>query len=589
MKDLERPLTLLRRLTARRTTLTGLLLVLEGLVAGVIEAVLLVAVVSLGIGLTSGNGAHLVVLELPLVPVLALTRSLLVRIAVLGVAILIGLHYVDGRIVGRLAAVVLRDTRAASLRSFGRASWEAQSLEREGSLQETVSSLATNASNLAQAYAQVAAAATALVALIVAALLVDPLLASAVLVGGGLLSLGLLPISRTLQVRSRRFVQANADFTEEVTQWTTLAMELQAFGVMERRLDQLLASNSAAATKLAMVRRLRIFSGYIYRDIALLMLVVALGFASGVSQVDLASIGSIALIVVRALGYAQQASSASQRANEFGPNLAILHERITTLTFRQDPIRDAGASPVASLWFQGVSYVYPGTDQGVHDLHLEIFENEMLGLIGPSGGGKTTIAQLALLLRRPTKGVLKLGGVPQDHVGAGDWRRNAAFVPQDPNLFAGTIADNVRFHRRGVSDVAIRQAAERAGVLREIEALPLGFATVLGPRGAGLSGGQKQRVAIARALAMGPSLLLLDEPTSALDTASEAAIADVLNRLRGESTIIIIAHRLSTIENCDRIAVVQGGRIVEVGPPQRTISRHLDGQYAGDRPGRADD
>ena len=132
--------------------------------------------------------------------------------------------------------------------------------------------------------------------------------------------------------------------------------------------------------------------------------------------------------------------------------------------------------------------------------------------------------------------------------------RHVSFVPQDPALFTGSVAENIRFFRDGIDDDDLRRAAQQANVLADITALPQGFDTHLGERGGGLSGGQRQRLSIARALAGSPSLLVLDEPTSALDGQSEQLIRDTILGLRGQVTVVVIAHRMSTIDMCDRIA-----------------------------------
>ena len=142
-----------------------------------------------------------------------------------------------------------------------------------------------------------------------------------------------------------------------------------------------------------------------------------------------------------------------------------------------------------------------------------------------------------------------------------------AFVAQDANLFTGTVAENIRFFRERLSDDVLRDAARQANVLADIEALPNGFDTHLGERGSQLSGGQRQRLSIARALAGKPDLLILDEPTSALDGQSEALIRDSLAALHGQLSVVIIAHRMSTLDICDRIMVIESGRMTALDEP----------------------
>ena len=150
-----------------------------------------------------------------------------------------------------------------------------------------------------------------------------------------------------------------------------------------------------------------------------------------------------------------------------------------------------------------------------------------------------------------------------------------AFVAQEALLFTGTVAENICFFRDGLDEATLRRAAAQANILADVDALPDGFDTHLGERGSRLSGGQRQRLSIARALAGDPELLVLDEPTSALDGQSEALIRATLGRLKGTMTIVIIAHRMSTLEMCDRIMVIEGGRMTAFDTPEG-LHRHSD-------------
>ena len=160
-----------------------------------------------------------------------------------------------------------------------------------------------------------------------------------------------------------------------------------------------------------------------------------------------------------------------------------------------------------------------------------------------------------------------MGGTELRDVSRSWWSGRVAFMAQDALLFTGTVAENIRFFRDGIDDEALRTAARQANVLGDIEALPRGFDTHLGERGTQLSGGQRQRLSIARALAGRPELLVLDEPTSALDGRSEALIRDTMAALKGAVTVVVIAHRMSTLDICDRIMVIEDGRLTGFGTP----------------------
>ena len=217
--------------------------------------------------------------------------------------------------------------------------------------------------------------------------------------------------------------------------------------------------------------------------------------------------------------------------------------------------------------FEGVGFHYPNRSdvQVLNGIDLDIQAGETLALVGGSGAGKSTLASLITAFRAPTGGTLEVDGTPIGDHDLTALRRRMALVPQEVILFGGTIEENIRYGRPDASETEVRRAAADALALPFIEEFPEGFATLVGERGVQLSGGQRQRIALARAFLRDPELLLLDEATSALDAASEKAIQDALERLMKDRTSLVIAHRLSTVRSADRIAVMEGGRIVEIG------------------------
>jgi ATP-binding cassette, subfamily B, bacterial len=196
---------------------------------------------------------------------------------------------------------------------------------------------------------------------------------------------------------------------------------------------------------------------------------------------------------------------------------------------------------------------------------LRVDPGRKVGLVGRSGGGKTTITRLLLRFADVQAGAILIGGQPVDEVPQSALRALIGYVPQDPSMFHRSIADNIRVGRPGASDTEVRRAAEMAHAAEFIEGLPAGYETLVGERGVKLSGGQRQRIAIARAMLKDAPILILDEATSSLDSESEALIQDALWNLMVGRTAIVIAHRLSTVRRMDRLVVIDGGRTIEQG------------------------
>ncbi len=216
--------------------------------------------------------------------------------------------------------------------------------------------------------------------------------------------------------------------------------------------------------------------------------------------------------------------------------------------------------------FENVTARYPGASNlALEQLNLHLKPGEMLGVVGASGGGKTTLTRLLLRLLEPETGCVKLDGQNMQEFTRAASRAAIALVPQQPGLFAMSIRENLLLANLNASDAELWLAIEQAGLKLEIEQLPAKLETMLGEGGSGLSGGQQQRLAIARALVSGAPILILDEPTAALDGHSEALVRESLENLHGLRTVLIIAHRLSTIEKADRIVVLEKGRIIEEG------------------------
>ncbi len=250
----------------------------------------------------------------------------------------------------------------------------------------------------------------------------------------------------------------------------------------------------------------------------------------------------------------------------------------TEPTVKEKPNAKPLPEVTGQVEFDHVSFSYDGEKNAITDLNLNVDPGQIIAIVGPSGAGKTTVANLLPRFYDVTEGALRIDGTDVRDVTFQSLREQIGLVPQDTMLFNATVKDNILYGRLDATDDEVYAAAKAANALEFIDKLPEGMQTMVGERGNSLSGGQRQRIAIARAILKNPKILILDEATSALDTESEKLVQEALERLMKGRTAFVIAHRLSTIKNADRIVVLKQGRIEEFGTHEQLLDR--DGLYS---------
>lgn len=384
--------------------------------------------------------------------------------------------------------------------------------------------------------------------------------------------LPLVAFGRMVRRRSRTAQDTLADASAYAAELFGAIRTLQAFtnerlaatrfsGVVERAFDAARQSTRARAVLTAIIIFL------VFGSVVVILWVGAQDVLAG--RTTPGTLGQFILYAVFA------ASGLGQLSEVWGElsQASGAAERLTELLAIEPEIK-APAHPIAlpspargEVAFEAVRFAYPSRpDAFVLDgVSFNVRQGEKIAIVGPSGAGKSTIFHLLLRFYDAQSGAVTLDGVRVGDADPAELRRRIALVPQDVAVFAASVAENVRFGRPDASDADIVHAAELAGAAEYINRLPQRYDTPIGERGVTLSGGQRQRIAIARAILRDAPLLLLDEATSSLDAESETQVSAALNRLMQGRTTLVIAHRLATVLSCDRIMVLDGGRIVEQG------------------------
>ncbi len=329
---------------------------------------------------------------------------------------------------------------------------------------------------------------------------------------------------------------------------------------------------SARGRSLRYLERLRLM----HAGITVVLTVALLAWAVWLWQHGSATIGDVVLICTLGLSILHATRDLAVALVDVTQHIARLSEAIQTLLapheLRDRPGAESLVKSGAAIVFNDISFSYPGGPPVFRNFTLRLQPGKRVGLVGQSGGGKSSLFLLLQRFYDVEQGSITIDGQNVSNVTQQSLREAISVVPQDISLFQRSIMENIRYGRPGASDDEVMRAAIAARC-DFIEELPNGFETIVGDRGAKLSGGQRQRVAIARAFLKDAPILLLDEATAALDGESEEAIREALARLMRGRTVIAIAHRLATLRNFDRVILLKSGKIIEDGPPGRLMQR----------------
>ena len=470
---------------------------------------------------------------------------------------------------GYIAADFMAAESRGILHRLMHARWRFLLRQKLGTVQNTAVRDVQRTRDLLNIQVQFIQSVTGLLMYLLVAFNISPLMTALTLAGGGALML----VIRPLLLRTNRVGEAVSSTEKEVAQFLgehIIGMKtLKASG----REDRAVASGQNFINRLRTLAirmaKIQSVSAGLFQPFSVIFVVILFAITYQSPAFSLISFAATLYLIQKIFTYLDSAQSSLHSIFELLPYArsilvfkeALDHER------EPDVREDADFNFTGALEFENVSLSYGSGRPVLNGVSFSLARGQRVGLIGPSGAGKTSLADLILRLFEPTSGRILVDGKPAGDIPLSGWRHAIGYVSQDVFLLNDTIEENIRFYRGGVSTAEIETAARQANIHDFIMSLPEGYQTRTGDRGVLLSGGQRQRVALARALLGRPKLLVLDEATSALDNESERLIQEAIRSLHGSVTVFMIAHRLSTTESADWVLVLEDGTITGQGSP----------------------
>jgi ATP-binding cassette, subfamily C, bacterial LapB len=404
-----------------------------------------------------------------------------------------------------------------------------------------------------------------------------PVIAMVLLLGLSVLVQG--PLKRSIEEGSRLASQKNANLVEGIAGLETIKL-FGAQGTFQHRWEQAVSHIASWGMKTRRLTNSVTTLANVTQQFTTVSLIVLGVYLIAAGDLSMGGLIAAVMLSGRAIAPMVQMSVLSTRYNQARTAMTIL-EQIMAAPEEQEAGRRFIHHPVFSgdILFDRVSFRYPGSEHDVlSNLSLHIKAGEKVAVIGRIGSGKTTLERLVVGLYKPTGGALRIDGIDIGQLQPAVLRRNIGSVPQDVNLFFGSIRDNIVIANPLADESLVLRAAQRAGVTLFTNQDPDGLDKQVGEGGRQLSGGQRQAVAIARALLNDPVMLMMDEPTSNMDNRSEQYIRQELLRLRAEQTLLLVTHRTSMLEVVERIIVLEQGQIVADGPKEQVLQQLQSGK-----------
>ena len=467
----------------------------------------------------------------------------------------------------------LKDMRSLSIKKTLMTDWPFLLNQKVGYLDGVILDDTSNGGTILRNISEAILGFTSLATYSIVAITISPTITVASLSVGVLIFLLLKPFFYKLRKLSRFFNQINKETRHHINESLIGIKTIKAFAVESSVVNK-------AYSRFEEIKKVQIKSSFmgniqsiLFEPVSLIFISLLFIFSYQNPGFSMVSFAVIIYLIKNMFSFIQSIQSKFNNINTALPSLEIMLNYQDAA--EQHKEKTSGNKPFKfneSLKIQELTFAYPETDYDIlSGVSFSVQKGEMVGIIGPSGAGKTTLVDVLLRLLRPQKGIILADDVDIDSISLDSWHKNVGYVSQDAFLLNDNLEANIRFYSDSISQNDIIEASKMANIYDFIQELPDKFNTLVGERGVKLSGGQKQRIALARAIARKPSILILDEATSALDNESEALIQKAIDSLRGKITILIIAHRLSTVMNSDKIIALDGGKVVETGAPQELM------------------
>ena len=526
-----------------------------------IDVVTIALLAQAAVGLTAGVSK--VELNGPLSFLRDTTPDTLVVVGLCLLAFRLIPFWVAAQVPARVSARVQERLRTRLAAAYLRAPYLDQMAFHDGHLQELASTETTQAALGSLIALQAVTSGVTLAVLVCGAIVLSPATALIVIGALAVLFFALRPLAKAVKRSAGGKAGASMRFMETLNEAANLAVDSRTYGVIDA--EEALIDESIDEVHRPWYR-VELMHGLVpgaYQTAGFAFVFVGLGVvgASG-SASSFGNLGAVVLILLRALASSQQVQYAYGKVGEALPFVDRVYGDIERLEASAERRGNHPLSHIESLRVDDVSFVYPDGRRALKGIDLAIRSGESVAITGPSGAGKSTLAAVLLGLLPPTEGSFTVNGVPVVDVAPADWSRRLGYVPQEGRLLTGTVADNIRFLRKDISDDDVVRAARAAHLHEDVLRWPGGYDTVVSQRSEAVSGGQRQRICLARALVCHPDLLILDEPTSALDAEAEDVVASTLRALKGTVTMVIVSHKPRLTEICERVVHLRQGEVL---------------------------